>query len=93
MAHQLVVAATLLLFFGGVAMVAQVRAAALLDARISLWIGHSFFGKRIRRKWGTHAEFTKFLTSKKILGVYRFAGVVAILIAIGLAVSITRVSQ
>ena len=93
MAQQLVEVVILLLFFGGVAMVAQARAAALLDARISLWIGHSFFGKKIRRKWGSHAEFTKYLTSKKILGVYRFAGVVAILIAVGLAVFVTGILQ
>jgi hypothetical protein len=88
-----VAAAILILFFGGLTMILHARGAALLDARISLWVGHSFFGKRLRRKWGTHAEFKKFLTSKKILAVYRFAGVVAILIAIGLMVFLVSISH
>jgi hypothetical protein len=86
MATTILIIAIIGLFFGGILMAGWSKATAQLDTRISLWIGYRLFPRRMRRHWGSREEFKKFLARKKILTVYKIAGAIAVLVAIGLLV-------
>jgi hypothetical protein len=92
MAVSILIIAILGLFVGGLCMLFLSKKASQLDARVSLWIGYRLFPKKMRRVWGSQDEFKKFLARKKILLVYKTAGGIAVLLAIGLVIFLMSIS-
>jgi len=92
MAASILIIAIFGLFFGGAFMALRSKHAAQLDAHISFWIGYRLFPKRMRRAWGSHEDFKRYLARKKILLVYKVAGGIAVLLAVGLTIFLGAIS-
>lgn len=80
------------LFFAGAWIVLESKQAARLDAKISHWIGYRLFPKSMRKHWGSKEDLAKYLTRKKILLVYKVAGLAAVVVACGLMLFTLNIS-
>jgi|GEM_PF-5968628 len=92
MVASILIVAILALFFGGMLMALQSKRAALLDARISMGIGHRLFPKRMRWVWNRAESFKKNAGHKNMILAYKITGIVAVLLGIGLAIFLVTIS-